>query len=147
MDTPNHENNNILIELVADIVASYVAHNSVPSNELSGLISNVYSAMASIGRNPQAEIKHQEPAVSVKKSITADYLICLEDGKKFKSLKRHLRTKYDLSPEDYRAKWALPADYPMVAPNYATARSNLALAMGLGQKRQANAGRKKASKA
>jgi len=147
MDTPNHKNNNILIELVADIVASYVAHNSVPSNELSGLISNVYSAMASIGRNPQAEIKHQEPAVSVKKSITADYLICLEDGKKFKSLKRHLRTKYDLSPEDYRAKWALPADYPMVAPNYATARSNLALAMGLGQKRQANAGRKKASKA
>ena len=77
MDTPNHENNNILIELAADIVASYVAHNSVPSNELSGLISNVYSAMASIGRNPQAEIKHQEPAVSVKKSITADYLICL----------------------------------------------------------------------
>ena len=103
--------------------------------------------MATIGRNPQAEMKHQEPAVSVKKSITADYLICLEDGKKFKSLKRHLRTKYDLSPEDYRAKWALPADYPMVAPNYATARSNLALAMGLGQKRQANAGRKKASKA
>ena len=147
MDTPKHENKNILIELVADIVASYVAHNSVPSNELSGLISNVYSAMATIGRNPQAEMKHQEPAVSVKKSITADYLICLEDGKKFKSLKRHLRTKYDLSPEDYRAKWALPADYPMVAPNYATARSNLALAMGLGQKRQANAGRKKASKA
>jgi predicted transcriptional regulator len=147
MDTPNHENKNILIELVADIVASYVAHNSVPSNELSGLISNVYSAMATIGRNPQAEMKHQEPAVSVKKSITADYLICLEDGKKFKSLKRHLRTKYDLSPEDNRAKWALPADYPMVAPNYATARSNLALAMGLGQKRQANAGRKKASKA
>ena len=100
MDTPNHENKNILIELVADIVASYVAHNSVPSNELSGLISNVYSAMATIGRNPQAEMKHQEPAVSVKKSITADYLICLEDGKKFKSLKRHLRTKYDLSPED-----------------------------------------------
>ena len=132
MDTPNHENKNILIELVADIVASYVAHNSVPSNELSGLISNVYSAMATIGRNPQAEMKHQEPAVSVKKSITADYLICLEDGKKFKSLKLHLRTKYDLSPEDYRAKWALPADYPMVAPNYATARSNLALAMGLG---------------
>ena len=80
MDTPNHENKNILIELVADIVASYVAHNSVPSNELSGLISNVYSAMATIGRNPQAEMKHQEPAVSVKKSITADYLICLEDG-------------------------------------------------------------------
>ena len=136
MDTPNHENKNILIELVADIVASYVAHNSVPSNELSGLISNVYSAMATIGRNPQAEMKHQEPAVSVKKSITADYLICLEDGKKFKSLKRHLRTKYDLSPEDYRANWALPADYPMVAPNYAEARSNLAKQMGLGRSRR-----------
>ena len=147
MDTPHHDENNILIELAAEIVASYVAHNSVPSNELSGLIGNVYSALSTIGRNTHAEMKHQEPAVSVKKSITADYLICLEDGKKFKSLKRHLRTKYDLSPEEYRAKWGLPADYPMVAPNYATARSNLALAMGLGQKRQATSGRKKVAKA
>jgi predicted transcriptional regulator len=147
MDTPHHDNNNILIELAVEIVASYVAHNSVPANELSGLIGNVYSALATIGDHPHAEIKHQEPAVSIKKSITADYLVCLEDGKKFKSLKRHLRTKYNLSPEEYRAKWGLPVDYPMVAPNYATARSNLALAMGLGQKRKASAGRKKAAKA
>ena len=147
MDTLNHDDNNILIELSAEIVASYVAHNSVPSNELAGLIGSVYSALASIGHNTPADMKQQEPAVSVKKSITADYLVCLEDGKKFKSLKRHLRTKYNLSPEEYRAKWGLPMDYPMVAPNYATARSNLALAMGLGQKRQASAGRKKAAKA
>ena len=147
MDNDHNHYQSDIVELAAEIVASYVAHNSVPSNELSGLIGNVYSALATIGRHPQAEMKHQEPAVSVKKSITADYLVCLEDGKKFKSLKRHLRTKYDLSPEEYRAKWGLPADYPMVAPNYATARSNLALAMGLGQKRQANAVRKKAVKA
>ncbi len=147
MDAQQHSDNNVLIELAAEIVASYVAHNSVPSNELAGLIGNVYSALSTIDRHPQADMKHQEPAVSVKKSITADYLVCLEDGKKFKSLKRHLRTKYDLSPEEYRAKWGLPSDYPMVAPNYATARSNLALAMGLGQKRQASSGRKKSAKA
>jgi predicted transcriptional regulator len=99
-----------------------------------------------LGQTVVEEVKNQEPAVSVKKSVTPDYIICLEDGKKFKSLKRHLRTKYEMSPEEYRAKWGLPSDYPMVAPNYAAARSNLALAMGLGQKRQANAGRKKGSK-
>lgn len=147
MDTPANDDNRILIELAADIVASYVAHNSVPASELTGLISNVHSALAGINHPAHEVLKAQEPAVSIKKSISADYIICLEDGKKFKSLKRHLRTKYNLSPEEYRAKWGLPVDYPMVAPNYATARSNLALAMGLGQKRQASAKRKKAAKA
>ena len=142
----NHYQSDI-VELAAEIVASYVAHNSVPASDLAHLIHNVHSALTSLGQPVVEEVKHQEPAVSVKKSVTPDYIICLEDGKKFKSLKRHLRTKYEMSPEEYRAKWGLPSDYPMVAPNYAAARSNLALAMGLGQKRQANAGRKKGSRA
>jgi predicted transcriptional regulator len=145
-----HEHNQYhsdAVELAAEIVASYVAHNSVPASELAHLIHNVHSALTSLGQPVVAEVKHQEPAVPVKKSVTPDYIICLEDGKKFKSLKRHLRTKFEMGPEEYRAKWGLPSDYPMVAPNYAAARSNLALAMGLGQKRQANAGRKKGSKA
>jgi len=145
-----HEHNQYhsdAVELAAEIVASYVAHNSVQASELAHLIHNVHSALTSLGQPVVAEVKHQEPAVPVKKSVTPDYIICLEDGKKFKSLKRHLRTKFEMGPEEYRAKWGLPSDYPMVAPNYAAARSNLALAMGLGQKRQANAGRKKGSKA
>jgi predicted transcriptional regulator len=145
-----HEHNQYhsdAVELAAEIVASYVAHNSVPASELAHLIHNVHSALTSLGQPVVAEVKHQEPAVPVKKSVTPDYIICLEDGKKFKSLKRHLRTKFEMGPEEYRAKWGLPSDYPMVSPNYAAARSNLALAMGLGQKRQANAGRKKGSKA
>jgi len=99
-----------------------------------------------LGQPVVEEVKHQEPAIPVKKSVTPDYIICLEDGKKFKSLKRHLRTKFEMSPDQYRAKWGLPSDYPMVAPSYAVARSNLARAMGLGQKSKANAGRKKGSK-
>ena len=145
MDTPVHEDKKVMIELAADIVASYVAHNTVPAGEFTSLINSVHSALVGIKNPGHDHSKNQEPAVSVKKSITPDYIICLEDGKKFKSLKRHLRTKYDLSPEEYRSKWGLPPDYPMVAPNYATARSNLALAMGLGQKRQASARRKKAA--
>jgi predicted transcriptional regulator len=111
--------------------------------DLPALIKQVHSALATVGA-PAVEPAPapKEPAVPVKKSITADYLICLEDGRKFKSLKRHLRTKYDMTPEDYRAKWGLPKDYPMVAPNYAEARSNLAKQMGLGQ-----GGRKPARKA
>ena len=145
-----HEHNQYhsdAVELAAEIVASYVAHNSVPASELAHLIHNVHSALTSLGQPVVAEVKHQEPAVPVKKSVTPDYIICLEDGKKFKSLKRHLRTKFEMGPEEYRAKWGLPSDYPMVAPNYAAARSNLARAMGLGQKSKANVGRKKVSKA
>lgn len=126
-----------LIGMVADIVSAYVANNSIPVSELPGLIAITHAAMSSLGAAPApAPEEKAVPAVPVKKSITPDYLICLEDGKKFKSLKRHLRTSYDMSPEQYRAKWNLPADYPMVAPAYAEARSNLAKKMGLGQQRK-----------
>jgi len=125
------------IELSADIVSAYVSNNSVPASELPTLLSSVYAALKKTGQaqsqEPQAELT---PAVPVKKSVTPDAIICLEDGKKFKSLKRHLRTTFDMTPEQYRAKWNLPADYPMVAPNYAKARSELAKTMGLGQQRK-----------
>ena len=146
MENEIQNKNSYEIELAANIIASYVAHNSVPASELAHLIHNVHSALTSLGQPVVEEVKHQEPAVPVKKSVTPDYIICLEDGKKFKSLKRHLRTKFEMSPDQYRTKWGLPSDYPMVAPSYAAARSNLALAMGLGQKSKGNVGRKKGSK-
>ena len=125
-----------LVELSADIVSAYVANNNVVTADLPSLIGEVHEALmkaALKGQTPQRE--EIKPAVPIKRSITPDYVICLEDGKKFKSLKRHLRTLYNLSPEEYREKWGLPHDYPMVAPNYAAARSSLAKKMGLGQKR------------
>jgi predicted transcriptional regulator len=135
VSNPMNQANNI--ELAADIVSAYVSNNSVPAGELPGLISEVYSALLRVGAgSAQAPAEPPKPAIPVKRSVTNDYIICLEDGKKFKSLKRHLRTQYGLSPEDYREKWGLPADYPMVAPNYAKARSNLAKQMGLGQQRR-----------
>ncbi len=125
------------IELAADIVSAYVSNNSVPSAELPALISEVHTALVKVvGGVVEAPVEAPKPAVPVKKSISADYLICLEDGKKFKSLKRHLRTQYNMTPEQYREKWNLPIDYPMVAPNYAKARSDLAKEMGLGQQRR-----------
>lgn len=126
-----------LIELAAEIVSAYVSNNSVPAADLPGLINEVYTALTRVG-TPVIETTSEplKPAVSVKKSVHNDYIICLEDGKKFKSLKRHLRTQYNMSPEQYREKWGLPADYPMVAPNYAAARSRLAKEMGLGQQRR-----------
>ena len=126
-----------LIDLAAEIVSAYVSNNSVPSADLPTLIAEVHRALSStqLGLN-KPEPEPLKPAVNPKKSVFPDYIVCLEDGKKFKSLKRHLRTHYDLSPEDYREKWALPADYPMVAPNYAAARSALAKKMGLGQQRR-----------
>ena len=133
-----------IIEMTADIVAAYVSNNSVTAADLPAVIQQVHRALAGVidGATAQEPAPPATPAVSVKKSITPDFLICLEDGRKFKSLKRHLRTKYDMSPEQYRAKWSLPKDYPMVAPNYAQARSALAKQMGLGQ-----GGRKAASAA
>jgi predicted transcriptional regulator len=123
-----------VIEMTADIVSAYVGNNSVSAAELPNLIQSVHRALSGItGATEAAPEPLKEPAVSVRKSITPDFLICLEDGRKFKSLKRHLRTKYNMSPEDYRAKWGLAKDYPMVAPNYAKARSDLAKQMGLGQ--------------
>jgi predicted transcriptional regulator len=125
------------IELTADIVSAYVSNNSVATGEISSLINQVYSALKQVsGGHSVALAEPAKPATSIKKSLTSDYLICLEDGKKFKSLKRHLRTQYNISPEQYREKWGLPADYPMVAPNYAAARSRLAKQMGLGQQRR-----------
>jgi predicted transcriptional regulator len=125
------------IELTASIVSAYVSNNSVPSTELPALIGQVHSALTRVSSG-HAEVPSEppKPAVSVKKSITPDYIVCLEDGKKFKSLKRHLRTQYSMTPEQYREKWGLPPDYPMVAPNYAAARSSLAKQMGLGQQRR-----------
>ncbi|MEO1569309.1 MAG: MucR family transcriptional regulator [Pseudomonadota bacterium] len=120
------------VQLAANIVSAYVGHNPVQSGELPELIKMVYQTLESLNQ-PRDDTEDQKPAVSVKKSVTDEYLICLEDGKKFKSLKRHLRSKYDLSPEEYREKWNLPYDYPMVAPSYARQRSKLAKKMGLGQ--------------
>ncbi len=125
------------IALTATIVSAYVSNNSVPALELPSLIHQVHSALARVS-NGQGELPSEplRPAISVKKSITPGHIVCLEDGKKFKSLKRHLRTQYGMSPEQYREKWGLPADYPMVAPDYAQARSQLAKQMGLGQQRR-----------
>ena len=125
------------IELAADIVSAYVSNNSVPLAELPNVIRDVHSALMRVTeQSVPVEVEPLKPAVPVKKSITPDYIVCLEDGKKFKSLKRHLRSQYNLSPDSYREKWGLPPDYPMVAPNYAKARSNLAKQMGLGQQRR-----------
>lgn len=127
-------NKDVVMEMTAGIVAAYVGNNSVPSSELPMLIKGVYASLHGMsGEKPAAPQNDQKPAVPVKKSVTDDYIICLEDGKKFKSLKRHLRAKYGMSPEEYREKWDLPADYPMVSPNYAKERSRLAKKMGLGQ--------------
>ncbi|KPL52063.1 MucR family transcriptional regulator [Prosthecomicrobium hirschii] len=127
-----------LIDLAADIVSAYVSNNTVSSSDLPGLIGEVYAALqrTSSGVAPEPMPEPLKPAVPVKKSVTPDYIVCLEDGKKFKSLKRHLRTQYNMTPEEYREKWGLAADYPMVAPNYAQARSDLAKKMGLGQQRR-----------
>jgi predicted transcriptional regulator len=134
-DIPEAKRN--LVDLTAEIVAAYVGKNTVTQAELPKLIGEVHRALSGAVSHPAAreELVEIKPAVTIKKSLTADYLICLEDGKKFKSLKRHLRSHYNLSPEQYREKWGLPADYPMVAPNYAQARSSLAKRMGLGQRK------------
>jgi predicted transcriptional regulator len=132
MDTQSTSN---LPELTAEIVAAYVSNNSVRPEDLASLISDVHSALkqAPNGKEQPAP-EPQQPAVSIKKSITPDYLISLENGQKFKSLKRHLMNSYGMTPAEYRAKWGLPSDYPMVAPNYAKSRSELAKSMGLGRK-------------
>ena len=133
-----HQTTPNTIELAADLVSAFVSNNPVPAAELPALIGNVHAALNKVasGSVQQPAEPKKAPAVSVKKSVQPDYIICLEDGKRFKSLKRHLRTVYDLTPAQYRAKWGLPADYPMVAPNYAATRSELAKQLGLGQKRR-----------
>ena len=125
------------IELTADIVSAYVSNNTVPAGDIPALISQVHAALSRVsGKTGDGAAEALKPAVALKKSITPEFIVCLEDGKKFKSLKRHLRTQYNMTPEQYREKWGLPYDYPMVAPNYAAARSKLAKQMGLGQQRR-----------
>ena len=124
------------LELTADIVSAYVSNNTVAASEIPDLISQVHRALLRVcGGATELPAEAVKPAVSVKRSVTPEYIVCLEDGKKFKSLKRHLRTQYNMTPEQYREKWNLPPEYPMVAPNYAAARSQLAKQMGLGQQR------------
>jgi predicted transcriptional regulator len=125
-----------LIALTADIVSAHVSNNSVAVSDLPLLIQNVHNALASLGDDLVEPEAKQEPAVSIRASIKPDYIVCLEDGKKLKMLKRHLMTHYQMTPEQYRAKWNLPADYPMVAPNYAEQRRSLAKKIGLGTKRR-----------
>jgi predicted transcriptional regulator len=125
------------VELTADIVAAYVSHNTMQPAEVSRLIFDVHAALTRLTQGPTlAPSDGLKPAIAPKKSVTNEYIVCLEDGKKFKSLKRHLRSQYNMTPEAYREKWGLPADYPMVAPNYAKSRSQLAKEMGLGQQRK-----------
>jgi predicted transcriptional regulator len=128
---------NVYIELTANIVSAYVSNNSVPSAEIANLIGQVYSALRRVSGGAVAVASEPpKPAVPVKRSVTPEYIVCLEDGLKFKSLKRHLRTRYNMTPDQYREKWGLPPDYAMVASNYAAARSQLAKQMGLGQQRR-----------
>ena len=125
------------VDLTASIVSAYVSNNATTAAEIPGLISQIHAALLRVSNaGSETALEAAKPAVSVKKSMTPDYLVCLEDGKRFKSLKRHLRTQYNMTPEQYREKWGLPSDYPMVAPNYAVARSQLAKKMGLGQQRR-----------
>lgn len=126
----------VLVTLTSDIVAAHVSNNSVAVSDLPLLIQNVYGALAGLQLDTPPPQPKQEPAVSVRSSIKPDYIVCLEDGKKLKMLKRHLMTHYQMTPDDYRAKWGLPADYPMVAPNYAEQRRNLAKKIGLGTSRR-----------
>ncbi|MFZ4808933.1 MAG: MucR family transcriptional regulator [Hyphomicrobiaceae bacterium] len=126
-----------LITLTAEIVSAFVSNNTVVASDLPVLINDVHGALSRVGSSAPEPVRDElKPAVPVKRSVHPDFIICLEDGKKFKSLKRHLRTHYNLSPEEYREKWGLPHDYPMVAPNYAAARSALAKQMGLGTRRE-----------
>lgn len=135
MDT-NNELAETLVALTADIVSAHVSNNSVAVSDLPVLIANVHTALSALGSPISAPEVKQEPAVSVRSSIKPDFIVCLEDGKKLKMLKRHLMTHYQMTPEQYRAKWNLPADYPMVAPNYAEQRRTLAKKIGLGTKRR-----------
>lgn len=123
-----------LLALTADIVSSHFANNTVAAADVPSIIQNVYATLAGLGSPAEVVVERQEPAVSIRASIKPDYIVCLEDGKKLKMLKRHLMTRYGMTPDDYRAKWGLPSDYPMVAPNYAEQRRTLAKLIGLGTK-------------
>ncbi|MBR0644441.1 MucR family transcriptional regulator [Plastoroseomonas hellenica] len=134
---PDNDASGNILSLTAEIVAAHVSHNVVPLSDLPGLIQDVYRTLSRIETPPAPVVERPQPAVPIKKSITPEYLICLEDGKKLKMLKRHLKTAFNLTPEQYRERWGLTADYPMVAPNYAAHRSALAKKIGLGTKPRA----------
>jgi predicted transcriptional regulator len=142
MDDTQNDMNETLITLTSDIVAAHVSNNSVSADELSVLISSVYGALAGLGAPTVVVEVPPEPAVSIRSSVKPDHIVCLEDGKKLKMLKRHLMTHYNLTPDQYRARWGLASDYPMVAPNYAEKRRELAKKIGLGRKPGARRGRK-----
>ena len=135
-----------LITLTSDIVAAHVSNNDVDVDAVATLITNVFQALSSLGEDPEPEEVRPEPAVSIRASVKPDYIVCLEDGKKLKMLKRYLRTNFDMTPEEYRARWGLPADYPMVAPNYAEKRRDLAKKIGLGRKPGTGRGKRKTTK-
>jgi predicted transcriptional regulator len=133
-----------ILKLAAEIVAAYVSNNPVPASELPAMIKSIHSTLGGLGGTSQSEMQTgQKPAVPVKRSVNPDYIICLEDGKKLKMLKRYLRSNYNMTPEEYRAKWGLPADYPMVAPNYAAQRSEFAKKIGLGRSASSSGRRRK----
>ena len=134
MSEENQETGNLL-SLTAEIVASHVANNPVPLGELPTLMEQVFATLSGLSGSEKTDEAPPEPAVAIRKSVTPDYIICLEDGKKLKMLKRHLKAAYDMTPDDYRARWGLPRDYPMVAPNYAQQRRDLAKRIGLGKNR------------
>ncbi|MEE2968923.1 MAG: MucR family transcriptional regulator [Pseudomonadota bacterium] len=127
---------NEILRMAVDIVSAYVGNNTVATDQVPDVISSVYASLSSLdGLQSEANAEPLKPAVSVRRSVNPDYIVCLEDGKKLKMLKRHLRAAYNMTPDDYRAKWGLPADYPMVAPNYASQRSEFAKKIGLGRKK------------
>ena len=133
--TADKTNRDELLRMAVDVVAAYVSKNPLPAGQIPEVIHTVYASLSSLeGGAPEAKAEAPKPAVPVKKSVTPDYIVCLEDGKKLKMLKRHLRTTYNMTPDEYRAKWGLPPDYPMVAPNYAAQRSDFAKKIGLGRK-------------
>jgi predicted transcriptional regulator len=134
--------NDEMLRLATDIVSAYVQFNPLPAGQLAQMIRDVHDTLASLAGSTPASTERQKPAIAIKKSITPDYIICLEDGKKLKMLKRYLRSRYDLSPEEYRSKWGLPADYPMVAPKYAEQRSQFAKQIGLGRTATKRRGRR-----
>jgi len=134
MADDNTGNKETLITLASDIVAAHVSNNSVEVGDVPELITSVYAALAGLGQESEQVVSRLEPAVSIRASVKPDYIVCLEDGKKLTMLKRYLRTNYNMSPEEYRARWSLPADYPMIAPNYAEKRREIAKKIGLGRK-------------
>jgi predicted transcriptional regulator len=138
-DKPTPSSHGEVLRMVTDVIASYLKKNPVSASELPNVISTVYGAFTAPQSSPaEAVVERPEPAVPIKRSVTPDYIICLEDGKQLKMLKRHLATSYNLTPDEYRARWGLPPDYPMVAPNYATQRSALAKQIGLGSRSRDN---------